>query len=82
VFIRDLLPEAPKSRESGIDNSRSSGTHWVGYNKNKNNIHYFDSFGNLQPPREVVKYLGHRTQYNYDRVQVVKYLGQNSIQLG
>jgi len=70
--MRDLLPEAPKSRECGIvnlDNSRSSGTHWVAYNKNKNNIHYFDSFGNLQPPREVVKYLGHRIQYNYDRVQ-------------
>jgi len=65
--MRDLLPEAPKSRECGIvnlDNSRSSGTHWVAYNKNKNNIHYFDSFGNLQPPREVVKYLGHRIQYN------------------
>jgi len=30
--MRDLLPEAPKSRECGIinlDNSRSSGTHWV-----------------------------------------------------
>jgi len=35
--MRDLLPEAPKSRECGIvniDNSRSSGTHWVAYNKN------------------------------------------------
>jgi len=59
--MRDLLPN--------LDNSRSSGTHWVAYNKNKNNIHYFDSFENLQPPREVVKYLGHRIQYNYDRVQ-------------
>jgi len=46
VFMRDLLPEAPKSRECGIvniDNFRSRGTHWVAYNKNKNNIHYFDS---------------------------------------
>jgi len=40
--MRDLLPEAPNQ-----DNSRSSGKHWVAYNKNKNNIHYFDSFGNL-----------------------------------
>jgi len=66
--MRDLLPEAPKSRERGIvnlDNSRSSGTHWVALYI----IHYFDSFGNLQPPREVVKYLGRRIHYNYDRVQ-------------
>jgi len=70
--VRNIFPEAPKSRECGIvnlDKSRSSGTHWVAYNKNKNNINYFDSFGNLQPPKEVVKYLGNRIQYNYDRVQ-------------
>jgi len=63
VFMRDLLPEAPKSWECGIlnlDNSRSSGAHLVACNKNKNNVHYFDSFGNLQPPREVVKYMGHK----------------------
>jgi len=39
--MRDLLPEAPKNRECGIvslDNSRSIGTQWVAYNKNKNNI--------------------------------------------
>jgi len=32
-------------------------------------MHYFDSFENLQPPREVVKYLGHKIQCNYGRVQ-------------
>jgi len=26
--MKDLLPEAPKSRECGIDNSQSSGTNW------------------------------------------------------
>jgi len=57
--MRDLLPEASKSRECGIvnlDNSRSSGTHWISHNKNKNNIHYFDTFRNLQLPREVDSY--------------------------
>jgi len=42
--MRDLLPEAPKSGECGkvnLDNSRSSGTHWVAYNKNKNYITLF-----------------------------------------
>jgi len=54
-----------KSRACAIvilDNSRWSGTHWVAYNKNKNNIHYFDSFRNLQPPREV-EILGSRLWY-------------------
>jgi len=38
-----------------LDNSRSSGTHWIAYKQNKNNIHYFDSFENLQSPRDVLK---------------------------
>jgi len=51
--MRDLLPEALKCWECGIenlDNSRLSGTHWVAHNKNKSNIHYFVIFENLQPP--------------------------------
>lgn len=58
--------------ESGIinlDDSTSDGTHWVAYNKNRKSIHYFDSFGNLQPPKEVVKYLGKNINYNYVREQ-------------
>jgi len=37
-----------------LHNAQSSGTYKVAYNKSKNNIHYFDSFGNLQPPKEAV----------------------------
>lgn len=70
--MRDSLPSSPWIRESGIinlDDSTSDGTHWVAYNKNGKSIHYFDSFGNLQPPKEVVKYLGKNINYNYVREQ-------------
>jgi len=61
VFMRDSLPKSSCREESGIinlDDSSSNGTHWVAYKKNKKSIHYLDSFGNLQPPKEIVKYLG------------------------
>lgn len=66
--MRDKLPKKPKKLECGIINldiSSGSGTHWVAYYKNGENSQYFDSFGNLQPPLEVIKYLGHNLKYNY-----------------
>jgi len=35
-----------------------SGTHWVAYTKRGSRAVYFDSFGNLQPPKKIVRYLG------------------------
>lgn len=73
VFMRDNLPKTkPWKRECGIINfdvSIGDGTHWVAYYKNLNDIKYFDSFGNLQPPTEVVKYLGNKLSYNYNTQQ-------------
>ena len=72
VFMRDALPKKPWRRECGIinlDSYRNNGSHWVAYYKNKKNIFYFDSFGNLSPPLEVLKYLGYNIQYNYNQVQ-------------
>lgn len=66
--MRDSLPKRPRLRECGIinlDSSIGSGTHWVAYYKNKEEKTYFDSFGNLQPPLEVIKYLGKNVVYNY-----------------
>lgn len=68
------MPEnKPWVNETGIinlDDSTSSGTHWVAYIKKNNNAEYFDSFGNLKPPLELVKYLGVRSvKYNYKRYQ-------------
>lgn len=70
--MRDNLPIKPYKNECGIinlDNSNGPGTHWVAYKKRNNNIEYFNSFGNLQPPLEVINYLGDKITYNYVRHQ-------------
>ena len=70
--MRDTLPKKPRERECGIvnlDHNKGEGTHWVAYSKNKDQIEYFDSFGNLQPPKELIKYLGQNIQYNYKQLQ-------------
>lgn len=74
IFMRDQLPKKPKTEECGIinlDNHAGTGTHWVAYYKLNKNVMYFDSFGNLQPPKEFVNYIGSDTKilYNHDRYQ-------------
>jgi len=70
--MRDSIPKPPWREESGIinlDDRSSNGTRWVAHNKNKKSMHYFDSFANLQPPKEIVKYLGNNVNYNCERKQ-------------
>lgn len=76
--MRDNLPKKPLRNECAILNLQTmeeNGSHWVTYVKHKNMngaddvIIYFDSFGNLQPPKELVNYLGPNIQYNYDSFQ-------------
>ena len=44
------------------------GTHWVAWYKNGKTKIYFDSYG-VQPPLEVIKYLGSPIHYNTDQLQ-------------
>lgn len=72
--MRDALPKKPLLNESALinlDSKNGPGTHWVCYVKRGNNVFYFDSFGDLRPPKELIKYLGDSVniQYNYQRVQ-------------
>lgn len=70
--MRDELPKKPFKKECGIinlDSSQNGGTHWVAYTKSNNYVEYFDSYGNLKPPTEIVKYLGPNILYNYDNEQ-------------
>lgn len=71
--MRDRLPTSPRKYESGIvnlDESRGSGTHWVAYKKQGPLVMYFDSFGDLRPPMEVIKYFnGCKIKYNYEKEQ-------------
>lgn len=56
----NLPPGGPRVNESAIvnlDDESGPGTHWVAYRKTGQDVLYFDSFGNLQPPKELVKYL-------------------------
>lgn len=62
VFMRDTLSKhnKPKSQECWIINHGSShtdGTHWTALAKNRNIAFYFDSFGKLPPPLEIIDYL-------------------------
>ena len=71
VFMRDALPTSGVRRnESGIvnlDDTTGIGTHWVAYAKRNNRVVYFDSFGNLQPPLELVRYFGTNVTIEYNR---------------
>lgn len=77
VFMRDTLlkKSKPAAQECWILNhgsSQSDGTHWTALAKNRDVAFYFDSFGKLPPPLEVIDYLsGYNIQlyYNVQRYQ-------------
>lgn len=74
VFMRDALPNMPKKIESMIlnhDSKKNHGTHLTALVKVGHDAYYFDSFGKLPPPHELVHYLGPETKirYNYKRYQ-------------
>lgn len=59
--MRDNLPKRPWKRECMVMNHDSvdnPGTHWSCYIKHDNYAFYFDSFGKLPPPLELLNYLG------------------------
>lgn len=77
--MRDKLPrDGPWRKESAVvnlDSIHGSGTHWVAYRKDGGLVNYYDSFGDLSPPLELVEYLykgatpAREITYNYDRQQ-------------
>ena len=85
VFMIDNLPKKPKFYENAIVNLQKlsqQGSHWVAYRKVGKVVEYFDSFGNLRPPRELEKYFQYcQVYYNRDRYQNLDQsnCGQNCI---
>lgn len=74
VYMRNSLPfDGPKFKEAvvlNLDDKTGPGTHWVAYRKNGNDVVYFDSFGNLKPPKELIDYLKvNKIKYNYENYQ-------------
>ena len=59
--MRNALPDSgPRYCESAVinlDDDSDSGTHWVAYRKRGKNVIYFDSFGDLRPPLDLILYL-------------------------
>lgn len=69
VFMRDNLPKKVNEIESLVlnhDLSKNQGTHWTALVKVGNEAYYFDSFGKLPPPIELVRYLGANTRIHYN----------------
>ena len=74
IFMRNALPSTkPFENESAIinlDDKNGSGTHWTCYKKIGQNVWYFDSMGNVKPPKELFDYLKvKKIFYNNDRYQ-------------
>lgn len=79
--MRDALPARVLKNESAIvnlDDSNSTGSHWVAYAKRGHLVIYYDSYGNLRPPPELVRYWNTGSaaatvtvRYNYKRDQKV-----------
>lgn len=71
--MKDEIPNYPNVIECGVVNlqdSHDKGSHWVAYYKTGMKKVYFDSYGNVKPPKELVIYLGGRNLfYNMDRIQ-------------
>lgn len=68
VFMKDNLPKRPWHNEAlivNLNNQNQSGSHWVALVKRGSNARYFDSFGGVPPPLEVIRYLkGCKIAYN------------------
>jgi hypothetical protein len=76
VYMRNALPRKIRRNENSIvnlDDAAGSGTHWVAYSKRDDRAAYFDSFGNLGPPKEIVRYLGTDTLITYNRTAYQTY---------
>jgi len=60
IFIRTALPTGVRRNKSDIvklDNAEGLSTYWVACAKRENRAIYFDSFGNLRPPKKLPRYL-------------------------
>ena len=82
--MRDALPRVVRANESAIvnlDDTRGSGTHWVAYKERGDRVAYFDSFGNLRPPRVLTRYFGNDATITYNSIAYQTYDQSNCGQL-
>jgi hypothetical protein len=68
--MRENLPMKPNTNEMGVinlDKRDGLGTHWVAYKIRGGVLDYFDSYGNLPPPRELMYYARNLKYITYNR---------------
>lgn len=71
VYMLDSMPPPPAWRNESmivnLDTSDGPGTHWVCFSKRGSRVRYFDSYGDLRPPKEVLRYLGKNVVVTYNK---------------
>lgn len=85
VFMRNRLPKKIHRNECGVvnlDNYENEGTHWTAYMKNGKEIIYFNSYGNLRPPNELVDYFLSDSSKNVIKYNFQSFQNYNSYECG
>jgi len=67
-----------KNNIVNLNNADGPGTHWVAYSKRTDRSVYFDSFGNLQLPKELLWYLD-VTQIEQHALSTIKAIVDNCV---
>lgn len=75
--MRNRLPKKIRKSECGVvnlDDYENEGTHWTAYVKKGSQVFYFNSYGDLRPPVELVEYFLtdskiNSIKYNYESFQ-------------
>lgn len=71
----DRIFKKPRLYECAIinlENSSSRGSHWVAYRKIGNIVIYYDSLGNLRPPKRLQEYFKNcKVFYNREKYQKI-----------
>jgi len=75
IFMRITL-SIEGVRERYHKSRQCQGTHWMAYAKRGNHIVYFDYFGNLQPSKELERYLANSI-IEYNRAPYQRYNQNN-----
>ena len=67
--MRNDLPEKLLKKKCAIvnlDSNSGDDTHWVACKKRYREISYFNSFGDLKQPKELIKYFGENSIIFYN----------------
>ena len=64
VYSRDNLPKITKNGAYviNLDEYADVDTHWINLYVKNNEVIYFDSFGVEHVPKEIKRFIGHKTQ--------------------